>query len=112
MIFLEILYLIVAVWLAVYGFNALYLTLIRRMRHKPPGVVEPGSDYDWPAVTVQLPIYNERYVAQRLIEAVTALEYPIHRLQIQVLDDSDDITIKIIARAVARTAEGRNGGDR
>ena len=102
MIFLEILYLVVAAWLAVYGFNALYLTIIRRLRYKPAPEIRQDAGQDWPAVTVQLPIYNERYVAKRLIRAVAALDYPADRLQIQVLDDSDDITTEIIARLAAR----------
>ena len=46
----------------------------------------------WPSVTVQLPIYNERRVVQRLIAAAAALDYPGDRLEIQVLDDSTDET--------------------
>ena len=106
MILLEILYLIVAAWLAVYGFNALYLTLVSRLRNKPAPEINPGPGFDWPAVTVQLPVYNERYVAERLINAVAALDYPSDRLQIQVLDDSDDITTEIISRAITRVRAG------
>lgn len=51
---------------------------------------------DLPHVTVQLPIYNERYVAGRLIEAAASLDYPRDRLQIQVLDDSTDDTTAIV----------------
>jgi cellulose synthase/poly-beta-1,6-N-acetylglucosamine synthase-like glycosyltransferase len=49
-----------------------------------------------------LPIYNERFVINRLIEAVARFEYPHHLLEIQVLDDSDDVTSEIISQAVAR----------
>ena len=52
-------------------------------------------DHQLPRVTVQLPIYNERYVIQRLIETVTRLDYPTDRLEIQVLDDSTDETTAI-----------------
>lgn len=52
-------------------------------------------------VTIQLPIYNERYVIERLIEAVVAFDYPKEYLEIQVLDDSNDETVKIVARKVA-----------
>ncbi|MGD9091887.1 MAG: glycosyltransferase family 2 protein, partial [Anaerolineales bacterium] len=62
----------------------------------------PAGDYNWPDVTVQLPVYNERYVVRRLIEAVGKLEYPMDRLHIQVLDDSTDITSQIIAEAVVK----------
>ena len=54
-----------------------------------------------PLVTVQLPIYNERHVAERLIDACAALDYPADRLQIQVLDDSDDTTTTLIQARVA-----------
>jgi len=55
----------------------------------------------WPKVTVQLPIFNERYVAERLIEACAGLDYPRHLLQIQVLDDSNDDTVEIVDRSAA-----------
>ena len=54
-----------------------------------------------PRVTVQLPLYNERFVAARLIAAAAALDYPADRLEIQVLDDSDDDTRAVAAQAVA-----------
>src|SRR5512137_1462200 len=51
----------------------------------------------WPRVTVQLPMYNERFMIDRLLKAVTAMDYPLDRLQIQVLDDSTDDTT-VLAR--------------
>jgi cellulose synthase/poly-beta-1,6-N-acetylglucosamine synthase-like glycosyltransferase len=62
--------------------------------------LEPPAE--WPSVTVQLPIYNERYVARRLLGAVGALDYPHDRLEIQVLDDSTDDTGAIVAETVSR----------
>jgi hypothetical protein len=60
-----------------------------------------------PVVTVQLPVYNELYVVERLIEAVCALDYPKDKLEIQVLDDSTDETVEVVAAAVAAMqAEG------
>ena len=56
---------------------------------------------DLPKVTVQLPLYNERYVVARLIEAVARLDYPADRLEIQVLDDSSDDTSDIVAQTLA-----------
>jgi cellulose synthase/poly-beta-1,6-N-acetylglucosamine synthase-like glycosyltransferase len=50
----------------------------------------------WPSVTVQLPIYNEKYVINRLLDAIVALEYPKDKLEIQVLDDSTDETSDIL----------------
>jgi len=54
----------------------------------------------FPFVTIQLPIYNELYVVERLIDAVAAFDYPKGRFEIQVLDDSTDETVEIIARKV------------
>ncbi|HYL72360.1 MAG TPA: glycosyltransferase, partial [Candidatus Dormibacteraeota bacterium] len=55
-----------------------------------------------PLVCVQVPIYNERYVAARVIDAVCSLEWPVARLEVQVLDDSDDDTAAIVDARVAR----------
>jgi len=55
---------------------------------------------EFPYVTVQLPIYNEQYVVERLIDSVCRLKYPKDKLEIQVLDDSDDETIDIIERKI------------
>src|SRR5262245_43215436 len=85
-----------------YGLNFLYLTIvaIRRPHDAPvPPSPRPG---DWPVVTVQLPIFNEVYVAERLIDAVAGLDYPADRLEIQVLDDSTDETAAIVAGLVGR----------
>lgn len=69
-------------------------------------VARPAPPGDWPAVTVQLPVYNEPAVVERLIDAVAALDYPRDRLDIQVLDDSDDArtdgTLAIAAATIAR----------
>jgi cellulose synthase/poly-beta-1,6-N-acetylglucosamine synthase-like glycosyltransferase len=56
---------------------------------------------DWPKVTVQLPLYNELYVVERLLECITALDYPKDKLQIQVLDDSTDESLELTKKLVA-----------
>ncbi len=56
---------------------------------------------DVPFVTVQLPMYNEMYVAERIIDYVAAMEYPKDKFEIQVLDDSTDETVSIVAAKVA-----------
>ena len=87
--------------LALYGVHRLALVaLYYRTRRRAPAPVEPAGE--WPRVTVQLPLYNEMYVAERLIDAVCRLDYPRDRLEIQVLDDSTDETREIVAAAVAR----------
>jgi cellulose synthase/poly-beta-1,6-N-acetylglucosamine synthase-like glycosyltransferase len=62
------------------------------------------KDSDLPRVTVQLPIFNERYVVDRLLDAVAQLDWPRDRLEIQVLDDSTDDTRELAAEHVARLA--------
>ncbi|MCK4897935.1 MAG: glycosyltransferase, partial [Anaerolineales bacterium] len=102
MIILEIIYLISVILLATYGINALILAGIRKWRHQPIKEILVEKDYSWPQVTVQLPVYNERYVVERLLDAVEKLDYPHDRLYIQVLDDSTDNTKEIVAQSVAR----------
>lgn len=73
----------------------------RRARQKKNNVTSDGMPVMlWPHVTVQLPVYNELYVIDRLIDAVAALNYPKEKLEIQVLDDSTDETVGAIARKI------------
>jgi cellulose synthase/poly-beta-1,6-N-acetylglucosamine synthase-like glycosyltransferase len=89
--------------LAVYGWHRYYLVYLY-MRYKDSQPVEPSPLDPLPVVTVQLPIYNEMYVADRLIDAVCRLDYPPDLLEIQVLDDSTDETREIAELAVRRHA--------
>ncbi|MFH1153852.1 MAG: glycosyltransferase [Pseudomonadota bacterium] len=61
---------------------------------------EPGQDTDLPKVTVQVPLYNEALVAERIIDAVAAFDWPADRLQIQILDDSTDVTCRIVEERI------------
>ena len=109
---LEIVYVVSAALLAAYGFNALFFTWKRT--RLPENTLPPPFRWlheehadcpvDHPIVTVQLPIYNERYVAARLIEAVARFNWPRHALEIQVLDDSNDDTTAIVAEVCRRHA--------
>ncbi len=120
-VLLQLVYLVCVIGLALYGLQALWLTiLVLRQQPQPPSsssacrvTADPGippgewpteewSAEKWPHVTVQLPIYNERHVVERLISACAALDYPSDRLQIQVLDDSDDMTLSL-TQQMART---------
>jgi len=76
------------------------------VRNKKKGkIIAPVYDPEKaPMVTVQLPMYNELYVADRIIEKVAEFDYPIDKLQIQVLDDSTDETKDVIAKKVAEVA--------
>lgn len=86
--------------LSLYGLNFFYLTWVawrhRHVHEETPPLVR------YPVVTVQLPIYNERYVAERIIDAACRMDWPRHRFEIQVLDDSTDATFEIVADRVAR----------
>ena len=86
--------------LAVYGWHRYYLVYLY-MKHKGDKVATPVVPDTWPAVTVQLPLYNEMYVVDRLVEAVCRMDYPRDRLEIQILDDSTDET-RDIARLAAQ----------
>ena len=89
--------------LAIYGWHRYFLVYLYTKHRddvpKPAGVLDP-----LPVVTVQLPIYNEMYVADRLIDAVGRLDYPRELLEIQVLDDSTDETRSVAELAVRRLA--------
>src|SRR5579864_4630406 len=101
-------YFFVLIVLAVYGWHRYYLVwLYMKHRDRQPKTLPPLDPL--PAVTIQLPLYNEMYVADRLIQAVCDLEYPRDRLEIQVLDDSTDETRSIAELAVRRhQAQGLN----
>ncbi len=111
-----VIYLLALVSLFIYGMNC-YLLMIfyyfkrpkarrqhREIKEKFYREVPPK---EWPQVTIQLPVFNERYVVKRLIQTVCRFEYPRELLEIQVLDDSTDDTADI-AKAVA--AEMRSQG--
>ena len=85
----------------IYGWHR-YFIVFQYMKNKDRVPGPPPPVDEWPRVTVQLPIYNEMYVVDRLIDAVCALDYPLDKLEIQVLDDSTDETREIVELAVRR----------
>ncbi len=99
---LEWLYLLCLLMLAAYGANNFLLALIYWFRPRQSAASHVSLPDSLPIVTIQLPIYNERYVVERLLAAVSALDYPRDRLQIQVLDDSTDETRAMVDRAAQR----------
>ncbi len=99
------LYLVVLALLVPFGAHRLRLLWLR-LRRPPRSEAETWTGA-LPVVTVQLPIYNEANVVARLIDTVCALDYPVDRLEIQVLDDSDDETVE---RAADRVASWRARG--
>ena len=95
-----IVYFAMLVGLACYGLHRyVMIFLYYKYRKQTP---QPARQLDpLPKVTVQLPLYNEMYVAERLLDAVVALDYPKDKLEVQVLDDSTDETTDIVARKAA-----------
>ncbi|MCI0409576.1 MAG: glycosyltransferase, partial [Acidobacteria bacterium] len=110
------LYLLGLCLLFLYGINSALLAFLY-LRHKVAALLHDrelvrkfranGHYERLPPVTVQLPIYNERYVVERLIDAAARLDYPHHLLEIQVLDDSTDETTSLVA---AKVQEHRAAG--
>ena len=97
---IQVAYFAVLSLLALYGLHRLSLVWIY-LRAAPVHGELPASPESWPAVTVQLPIYDEFYVVERLVAAACAMQYPPGLLEIQVLDDSTDGTSDLAARLVA-----------
>jgi cellulose synthase/poly-beta-1,6-N-acetylglucosamine synthase-like glycosyltransferase len=96
---ITLLYIAALIGLSIYGLQALLMSLLflfTRKRNPPL----PPDPIVWPTVTVQLPIYNEKYVIERLIDRVCQLDYPANKLSIQVLDDSTDETTCLVADKV------------
>src|SRR3954469_6825992 len=96
-------YFFVVIILAIYGWHRYYLVYLY-MKNKDKEPTRGPQLSPTPRVTIQLPLYNEMYVADRLIDAVCRLDYPRELLEIQVLDDSTDETREIAELAVRRHA--------
>ncbi len=98
-------FLVVAAVLCIYGVHRYWL-IVSQWRHAARLEADPPGRFETlPPVTIQLPMYNERHVAARLIDAAANLDYPRDRLQIQVLDDSTDESVRIVADAVRTAAD-------
>ncbi len=107
MTLLTFIHALVAIWLAIYGLNSFVLAFLY-LRHRRTIIPAPTIDrVALPTVTVQVPVYNERHVVERVIDRVAALDYPRDRLQIQILDDSTDETTHLArARAALHREQG------
>jgi len=97
-------YFIVLILLASYGLHR-YILVYLYYKNRKNRTTEPvGRFEDLPRVTVQLPMFNEQYVAERLIDSICKLKYPREKLDIQVLDDSTDETVEVVRNLVDRYA--------
>ena len=87
----------------IYSLSQLSLVFIYRKARRNNTISKSAvitEDYVYPMVTVQLPVYNELYVVERLIDAIASFNWPKDKLEIQVLDDSNDETVELIAKKV------------
>src|SRR5580692_12378319 len=97
-------YFIVLILLAGYGVHR-YVLVYLYYKHRKNGTTAPAACFEeLPRVTVQLPIFNEQYVVERLLESICKLQYPKEKLDIQVLDDSTDETVGVARDLVERYA--------
>lgn len=107
MTLLTSLHTLIALWLAIYGLNSLILAFLYLRHRRAIASNSPIRQSALPTITVQVPVYNELHVIERVIDAVVALDYPRDRLQIQILDDSTDETTRL---AQTRAAMHRERG--
>ncbi len=90
------LFIIAAILITAYTCNFYYLAFLSGRRKERNEIIP----IDQPTVTIQLPIYNEKYVARRLVDAVCAMDYPKEKMKIMVIDDSDDDTVELLDELV------------
>ncbi len=96
-------YLLTLLAVATYGFHR-YVLVYLYIKHRHHGYMPKGKYTDLPRITVQLPMYNEDVVAERIIKSSCLIDYPHDKLEIQVLDDSTDHSADIARRAVEEMA--------
>src|SRR5208283_1298825 len=97
-------YFIVLIILAAYGGHRYWLVYLYYKNKKNKTTEAPEHFAELPTVTVQLPIFNEKYVVDRLLDATCRFDYPREKLEIQLLDDSTDETIEVARALVERYA--------
>ena len=107
------LYVLASLGLIIYGLNTYVLLFLYRrsiddtrqeQKERKEAFLQKAKglgDEAWPMVTTQIPLYNERNVAERVIRAVAAFDYPAGRHQIQIVDDSNDETVELVDEVVA-----------
>jgi cellulose synthase/poly-beta-1,6-N-acetylglucosamine synthase-like glycosyltransferase len=97
-------YFVVLILLASYGVHR-YILVYLYYKNRKNHTSEPAARFeDLPRITVQLPMFNEQFVAERLIDCICKLQYPREKLDIQVLDDSTDETVEVVRNLVERYA--------
>lgn len=101
-----VLYLIALTILGIYGAHRSHLLMLYlKHRKNTPKPLREFEEDELPTVTIQLPMFNEMYVVDRLLDGITAIDYPKEKVQIQVLDDSTDETVQIAKAKVDELLE-------
>lgn len=100
LIFSVLVYTLSTLFIFFYSITQAHLLYRFRLFLKRGNGAVPPAPALWPMVTVQLPVYNEKYVVERLLDAAAALDYPVDKLEIQILDDSDDETTILIEQKI------------
>jgi cellulose synthase/poly-beta-1,6-N-acetylglucosamine synthase-like glycosyltransferase len=97
-------YFVVMIILAAYGLHRYALVYMYYKNRKNHVSAPPATFAELPRVTIQLPVYNEQYVVDRLVDSICKISYPREKLDIQLLDDSTDETVEVGRLAVERHA--------
>lgn len=93
-------YVFTSLWLLLNGLVQMHLLWHYKRKTKEPAL-QPAMRGRWPFISIQVPVYNEKFVIERLLDCLAALDYPRQQYEIQVLDDSTDETTQIIDQKVA-----------
>ncbi|MGB3529432.1 MAG: cellulose synthase family protein, partial [Saprospiraceae bacterium] len=96
--FFALIYFLALSFITIYAFLEFHLLYYYLKKYKSIRQYQPPALKEWPKVTIQLPVFNELYVVERLIDVICKIDYPPALLEIQVLDDSTDETVEIITR--------------
>ena len=101
-----VLYLVALTILGIYGAHRSHLLMLYlKHRKNTPEPLREFEEEELPTVTIQLPMFNEMYVVDRLLDGITGIDYPKEKVQIQVLDDSTDETVQIAKAKVDELLE-------
>lgn len=96
-------YTISLLYVGLFCINQFYLLFQYIKKNKGEQLPEMNQD-EWPKVTIQLPVFNEKYVVERLIDQIVLMDYPTEKLEIQILDDSTDDTLQISEQTAEKYA--------
>ena len=96
-------YIVTLVYITIFCLLQLHLLYKYLQGNRNPNIPHHKEEDVYPMVTIQLPVYNEKYVIERLIDNIVRLDYPKTKMEIQILDDStDDTAVKLLDVALEK----------